>query len=126
MLKAQVKPEVMVSASRDVMLPRYRLRRQLGAGWITIKRWEDVTHGNKRAKASRNKGAQNKVSAVASGESRLDYMLRIMRDRRQKTSVRIAMAKAAAPYFHPRLLAVEHWHSAKEEEGEAGGSDVFH
>lgn len=64
--------------------------------------------GNKRAKASRNKGAQNKVSAVRPGESRLDYMLLIMRDPRRKTSVRIAMAKAALPYCHTRPQAVKH------------------
>lgn len=59
-----------------------------------------------QGKASRNKGAQNKVSAVRLGESRLDDMLRIMRDPRQKTSVRIAMAKAALPYCHTRPQAV--------------------
>jgi hypothetical protein len=62
--------------------------------------------GNKRAKANRNKVAQNKMSAMRPGESQLDYWLRIMRDPRQETSVRIAMAKAALPYCHTRPPAV--------------------
>lgn len=67
---------------------------------------EDVMPGNKKATASRRKGAQNKVSAVRPGESKLDYMLRIMRDPRQDASVRMAMAKAALPYCHTRPLPV--------------------
>ncbi len=37
------------------------------------------------------------MSAMRPGESRLDYMLRIMRDPKLERSVRIAMAKAALP-----------------------------
>ena len=59
--------------------------------------------GKKRAKAGRKKGAQNKMRR---GESRLDYMLRIMRDPKQERSVRIAMAKAALPYCHTPLQPV--------------------
>ena len=62
--------------------------------------------GKKRAKAGRKKGAQNKMSAMRPGESRLDYMLRIMRDPKQERSVRIAMAKAALPYCHTPLPPV--------------------
>jgi hypothetical protein len=36
----------------------------------------------------------------------LDYLLSIMRDERVDEQTRIAAARAAAPYFHPRLLAV--------------------
>jgi hypothetical protein len=60
----------------------------------------------KRSKAGRNKGALKKVSAMRPGESKLDYMLRIMRDPRQEPSVRLAMAKAALPYCHTRPLPV--------------------
>ena len=59
--------------------------------------------GRKRAKAGRNTGGQNTVSAVRPGEFQLDYWLRIMRDPKQERSVRIAMAKAALPYCHTRL-----------------------
>jgi len=62
--------------------------------------------GKKRAKAGRKKGAQNK-SAMRPGESRLDYMLRIMRDQKQEPSLRMAMAKAALPYCHTRPPAVQ-------------------
>ncbi len=71
-------------------------------------------HGGRRARAGRKMGAQNKVNAMvreqamASGESPLAYMLRIMRDPKQDISVRNEMARAAAPFLHPRLAAVEH------------------
>ena len=71
-------------------------------------------HGGKRAGAGRKKGTQNKVNALvreqalASGESPLDYMLRVMRDPKQDISIRNDMAKAAAPFLHPRLQAIEH------------------
>jgi hypothetical protein len=35
-------------------------------------------------------------------------MLKVMRDETQPTAVRLDMAKAAAPYCHPKLAAVEH------------------
>lgn len=71
-------------------------------------------HGGKRIGAGRKKGVQNTVNALvreralASGESPLEYLLRIMRDPTQDGSIRLETAKAAAPYLHPRLQAVEH------------------
>ena len=46
-------------------------------------------------------------AAAASGETPLDYMLRIMRDPTVEHDRRDDMAKAAAPYLHPRLAAIE-------------------
>jgi hypothetical protein len=46
-------------------------------------------------------------AAASSGETPLDYMLRIMRDPTVEHDRRDDMAKAAAPYLHPRLQAVE-------------------
>lgn len=37
----------------------------------------------------------------------LDYMLRVMRDKKQPDQRRDAMAVAAAPYVHPKLAAVQ-------------------
>ena len=53
------------------------------------------------AKALRDK-------AASSGTTPLDYMLGLMRDSKAELAVRTDMAKAAAPYMHPRLAAVEH------------------
>jgi hypothetical protein len=59
----------------------------------------------------RQKGTPNKSTMVrerelaASGEIPLDYMLRVMRDPEQPPARRDEMAKAAAPYVHPRLQA---------------------
>lgn len=62
----------------------------------------------------RQKGAANKATAqrqaevAASGLTPLDYMLAILRDEALDESKRLDAAKAAAPYVHPRLAAVEH------------------
>jgi hypothetical protein len=70
--------------------------------------------GGKRSGAGRRKGAPNKATAArqaeisASGEAPLDYMIRVMRDQSAPDGRRDEMAKAAAPYVHPRLAAIEH------------------
>ena len=70
--------------------------------------------GGKRAGAGRRKGSRNKATAArqaaisASGETPLDYMIRVMRDDSAPAERRDEMAKAAAPYIHPRLAAIEH------------------
>lgn len=62
----------------------------------------------------RQKGTPNKVTAetaakiAASGLTPLDYMLTILRDVTQDTGARFEAAKAAAPYVHPKLAAIEH------------------
>src|SRR6478672_6208395 len=61
----------------------------------------------------RKTGSLNKVSSemkaaiAASGETPLEYMLRVMRDTKADTHRRDEMAKAAAPYIHPRLASLE-------------------
>jgi hypothetical protein len=70
--------------------------------------------GGSRIGAGRKKGSPNKATAerqaevAASGETPLDYMLRIMRDEATDKSRRDDMAKASAPYVHSKLAAVEH------------------
>lgn len=70
--------------------------------------------GGKREGAGRPAGAVNRASAerqaevAASGITPLDYMLAIMRDEAADEAKRLDAAKAAAPYVHPRLAAVEH------------------
>lgn len=65
-------------------------------------------------RGGRQKGAPNKVTlakarAIAeSGLTPLDYMLAILRDDSAPPDRRDDMAKAAAPYCHPRLAAIEH------------------
>jgi hypothetical protein len=49
-----------------------------------------------------------KAAIAASGETPLEYMLRIMRDEAAESTRRDDMAKAAAPYLHPRLSSIEH------------------
>lgn len=62
----------------------------------------------------RQKGSQNKATAAkaaevaASGLTPLDYMLQAMRDEEVDPVRRDDMAKAAAPYVHPKLAAIEH------------------
>lgn len=69
--------------------------------------------GGMRPGAGRKKGLPNRASAareaaiVASGLTPLEYMLSTMRDERQPVALRLEMAKAPAPYVHPRLASVE-------------------
>lgn len=81
--------------------------------------------GGKREGAGRKRGIPNKASAkkaaeiAESGLTPLDFMLQIMRDeacpedadaavKAAFADMRFEAAKAAAPYVHPRLAAVEH------------------
>ncbi len=54
----------------------------------------------------RKKGSLNRKTilnkAAKEGATPLEYMLRVMRDRKAKTVRRDDMAKAAAPYLHAR------------------------
>jgi hypothetical protein len=62
----------------------------------------------------RKKGVPNKANAAkaaeiaATGETPLDYMLRVMRDPSADHDRRDKMASAASPYVHPKLANVEH------------------
>src|SRR5947207_10335360 len=51
--------------------------------------------------------AARRTAISASGEVPLDYMIRIMRDKSAPVERRDEMAKAAAPYVHPKLAAIE-------------------
>jgi hypothetical protein len=47
--------------------------------------------------------------AIKGGETTpLEYMLQVMRDDGESGLMRFEAAKAAAPYIHPRLNAIEH------------------
>ncbi len=74
-----------------------------------------MTKPVKRQKfGGRKKGTPNKASAAkaaeiaASGLTPLDYMLSVMRDEKADQKRRDEMAKAAAPYVHPKLATMEH------------------
>src|SRR5688572_9478176 len=70
--------------------------------------------GGARPGAGRPKGAVSVKSQeltariIESGITPLEYMLDRMRDTSADYSERNDMAKAAAPYVHPKLAAVEH------------------
>jgi hypothetical protein len=62
-----------------------------------------------RTKGTPNRATAAKAAAIAaSGLTPLDYMLTIMRDEAAPAERRIEAAKAAAPYVHPKLAAIEH------------------
>ena len=62
-------------------------------------------------RGGRQKGTPNKATShrqariTASGVTPLDFLIEKMRDEGTDMSERIACAKAAAPYVHPKLLA---------------------
>ena len=72
-----------------------------------------MPRGGKREGAGRKEGQPNKrtkelqEAVAASGETPLDYMLRVMRDMTQDHERRDDMAKAAAPYVHSKLATTE-------------------
>ena len=69
--------------------------------------------GGARPGAGRKPGSPNKKTAElqaaveATGETPLDFLLRIMRDDNADEARRIDCAKAAAMYVHPKLAAVD-------------------
>lgn len=70
-----------------------------------------MKRGGKRDGAGRPKGAktvitQEAIQRAGKGETPLEYMLRVMRDRQQEDDRRDKMAIAAASYMHPRALEV--------------------
>lgn len=73
-----------------------------------------MPRGGSRPGAGRHKGGANKINdvartkALAGGLTPLDYLLGVLRDGGKPEDVRMDAAKAAAPYVHARLAAVEH------------------
>jgi hypothetical protein len=64
-------------------------------------------HGGARVGAGKPRGAKRKITEEAikragAGETPLEYMLRIMRDKKEDPDRRDKMAIAAATYVHPR------------------------
>jgi hypothetical protein len=72
-----------------------------------------MPRGGKRQGAGRPSGAPNKKTAALQkavaeqGITPLDYLLSVLRDEGQDKASRVEAAKAAAPYVHPRLTAVD-------------------
>lgn len=73
-----------------------------------------MAHGGSRSGAGRKPGATTKMNeaarakALEGGISPLEYMLDILRDPKRDDGLRFEAAKAAAPYVHAKLAAVEH------------------
>jgi hypothetical protein len=77
-----------------------------------------------RPKGSLNKKTVEQIEAVkATGETPLDYMLRVMRDPKQEHNRRDDMAKSAAPYLHPKLASSQ---QTTEISGPNGGPIAVH
>jgi hypothetical protein len=73
-----------------------------------------MARGGNRPGAGRKRGTPNKASVerqkkvAATGITPLDYMLKVMRDSKADPGRRDDMAKAAAPYVHPKLASMQH------------------
>lgn len=62
-----------------------------------------------RKPGSLNKAnAETRQAVIESGQTPLEYMLKVMRDDAADEAKRLEAAKSAAPYVHQRLAAVEH------------------
>jgi hypothetical protein len=61
-----------------------------------------------RPRGSLNKRTQTLLEAAeAGGEMPLDFLLRLMRDPHSPMARRLEAAKAAAPFLHPKLTAID-------------------
>jgi hypothetical protein len=73
-----------------------------------------MANGGRRPGAGRPKGSVNKIDAAAraqaaaGGITPLEYMLAVLRDVTKDSETRMDAAKAAAPYIHSRLTAIQH------------------
>lgn len=73
-----------------------------------------MPRGGKRPGAGRKMGSKSKRLAeitdgsLGRGITPLQYMLQVMRNSRADTKRRDDMAKAAAPFIHPRLATMAH------------------
>lgn len=71
-------------------------------------------------RGGRQKGTPNKASAerekqiAASGMTPLDFMLKVMRDRRKPVDMRLDAAAKAAPFVHPKLASIIHKGDSKQ------------
>jgi hypothetical protein len=69
----------------------------------------------------RKAGVPNRATAAkaaeieASGQTSLDFMLTVMRNTDETPERRLEAAKAAAPYVHPRLAAIQHTGNDEKE-----------
>jgi hypothetical protein len=62
-----------------------------------------------RQKGTRNKATLRRQRDVErSGTTPLEYMLKVMRNPKADSGRRDDMAKAAAPYVHPKLASMQH------------------
>ncbi len=72
-----------------------------------------MARGGARKGAGRPQGAASKMDsearakAASEGITPLDYMLGVLRDQTNDRETRMDAAKAAAPYLHAKLAAVE-------------------
>lgn len=72
-----------------------------------------MARGGRREGSGRKPGSKNRKTAelarkaAKAGMTPLELMLKIMRDSKKPILDRFEAAKAAAPYIHPRLAAVE-------------------
>lgn len=64
--------------------------------------------GGRKQGAANVKTREIADRAAKEGVTPLEYMLKVLRDDGAPEERRDDMAKAAAPYMHPRLAAVEH------------------
>ena len=73
-----------------------------------------MARGGTRPNAGRKPGIPNKASierqkkVAETGRTALEYMPKVMRNAKSSDQRRDEMAKAAAPYVHPKLATMQH------------------
>jgi len=65
--------------------------------------------GGRKAGVPNRATAKREAEIAKSGLTPLEVMLKIMRNKNKTDEQRLDAAKAAAPYVHPKLAAIEHF-----------------
>ena len=73
--------------------------------------------GRKKGSGKQRKSAERAIAFGHEGETPAEFMLKLMRDETRDIQLRADMAKAVAPYVHPRLSNAEVG-NAQTEDGE--------
>lgn len=74
-----------------------------------------IKTGGGSRKGRRNKAtATREAKIAASGLTPLEYMLKVLRNKKEDKDRRLDAAKAAAPYVHPKLSSIVHKGDAKQ------------
>jgi hypothetical protein len=99
-------------AAAQIILPAKQYGNQFNhlenlSQWVTTAEKGPGPAGQRAQRPKKRRRDTLALLAQSQGSCRFEYMLKVMRDEDESPEVRMDMAKAAAPYVHPKLSSVE-------------------